>query len=115
MDDQTMRTAVEDEAVELDVSDSSPESAPVLDTSAESADAVEETPEEAAAREAAELAEKKEREAREAAERAAADEAAREERAQAAVEKLSKGAGWAAQAGVYYDACLLYTSPSPRD
>lgn len=104
MDDQTMRTAVEDEAVELDVSDSSPESAPVLDTSAESADAVEETPEEAAAREAAELAEKKEREAREAAERAAADEAAREERAQAAVEKLSKGAGWAAQAGVYYDA-----------
>lgn len=104
MDDQTMRTAVEDEAVELDVSDSSPESAPVLDTSAEAADAAEETPEEVAAREAAELAEKREREAREAAERAAADEAAREARAQAAVEKLSKGAGWAAQAGVYYDA-----------
>ena len=33
-----------------------------------------------------------------------ADEAAREERAQAAVERLSQGAGWAAQAGVYYDA-----------
>lgn len=97
MDDQTMCTAIDDDVVELDVSDASLEPAPA-------ADAVEETPEEVAAREAAELAEKREREAREAAQRAAADEAAREERAQAAVEKLSKGAGWAAQAGVYYDA-----------
>lgn len=97
MEDQTMLEAIGDNAVELDVSDASLESAPA-------ADAAEETPEEVAAREAAELAEKREREAREAAERAAADEAAREERAQAAVEKLSKGAGWAAQAGVYYDA-----------
>ena len=104
MDDQTMLAAIDDEAVELDANDVSLDSAPVLDTSAETADAVEETPEQVAAREAAELAEKREREAREAAERAAADEAAREERAQAAVEKLSKGAGWAAQAGVYYDA-----------
>lgn len=97
MEDQTMLEAIGDDAVELDVSDASLEPAPA-------ADAAEETPEEVAAREAAELAEKREREAREAAERAAADEAAREERAQAAVEKLSKGAGWAAQAGVYYDA-----------
>ena len=104
MDDQTMLAAVDDEAVEPDANDASPDSTTALDASAEDADAVEETPEEVAAREAAELAEKKEREAREAAERAAADEAAREERAQAAVEKLSKGAGWAAQAGVYYDA-----------
>ena len=104
MDDQTMLVAVDDEAVEPDANDASPDSTTALDASAEAADAVEETPEEVAAREAAELAEKKEREAREAAERAAADEAAREERAQAAVEKLSKGAGWAAQAGVYYDA-----------
>lgn len=104
MDDQTMLAAVDDEAVEPDANDASPDSTTALDASAETADAVEETPEEVAAREAAELAEKKEREAREAAERAAADEAAREERAQAAVEKLSKGAGWAAQAGVYYDA-----------
>ena len=103
MDDQTMLAAVDDEAVEPDANDASPDSTTALDASAEAADAVEETPEEVAAREA-ELAEKKEREAREAAERAAADEAAREERAQAAVEKLSKGAGWAAQAGVYYDA-----------
>lgn len=104
MDDQTMLAAVDDEAVEPDANDASPDSTTALDASAEAADAVEETPEEVAAREAAELAEKKEREAREAAERASADEAAREERAQAAVEKLSKGAGWAAQAGVYYDA-----------
>ena len=104
MDDQTMLAAVDDEAVEPDANDASPDSTTALDASAEAADAVEETPDEVAAREAAELAEKKEREAREAAERAAADEAAREERAQAAVEKLSKGAGWAAQAGVYYDA-----------
>ena len=104
MDDQTMLAAIDDEAVEPDANDASPDSMTALDASAEAADAVEETPEEVAAREAAELAEKKEREAREAAERAAADEAAREERAQAAVEKLSKGAGWAAQAGVYYDA-----------
>ncbi len=104
MDDQTMLAAVDDEAVEPDANEASPDSTTALDASAEAADAVEETPEEVAAREAAELAEKKEREAREAAERAAADEAAREERAQAAVEKLSKGAGWAAQAGVYYDA-----------
>ena len=104
MDDQTMLAAIDDEAVEPDANDASPDSTTALDASAEAADAVEETPEEVAAREAAELAEKKEREAREAAERAAADEAAREERAQAAVEKLSKGAGWAAQAGVYYDA-----------
>lgn len=104
MDDQTMLAAIDDEAVEPDANDASPDSMTALDASAEAADAAEETPEEAAAREAAELAEKKEREAREAAERAAADEAAREERAQAAVEKLSKGAGWAAQAGVYYDA-----------
>ena len=104
MDDQTMLAAVDDEAVEPDANDASPDSTTALDASAEAADAVEETPEEVAAREAADLAEKKEREAREAAERAAADEAAREERAQAAVEKLSKGAGWAAQAGVYYDA-----------
>ena len=104
MDYQTMLAAVDDEAVEPDANDASPDSTTALDASAEAADAVEETPEEVAAREAAELAEKKEREAREAAERAAADEAAREERAQAAVEKLSKGAGWAAQAGVYYDA-----------
>ena len=104
MDDQTMLAAVDDEAVEPVANDASPDSTTALDASAEAADAVEETPEEVAAREAAELAEKKEREAREAAERAAADEAAREERAQAAVEKLSKGAGWAAQAGVYYDA-----------
>ena len=104
MDDQTMLAAVDDEAVEPDANDASPDSTTALDASAEAADAVEETPEEVAAREAAELAEKKEREAREAAERAAADEAAREERAQAAVEKLSKGAGWASQAGVYYDA-----------
>ena len=104
MDDQTMHAAIDDEAVEPDMSVASPESVPAIDESVEAADAVEETPEEAAAREAAELAEKREREAREAAERAAADEAAREERAQAAVEKLSKGAGWAAQAGVYYDA-----------
>lgn len=97
MDDQTMLAAIDDEAVEPDAIDVSLEPAPA-------ADAAEETPEEVAAREAAELAEKREREAREAAERAAADEAAREERAQAAVEKLSKGAGWAAQAGVYYDA-----------
>lgn len=104
MDDQTMLAAIDDEAVELDVNDASPDSTTALDASAEAADTAEETPEEVAAREAAELAEKREREAREAAERAAADEAAREERAQAAVEKLSKGAGWAAQAGVYYDA-----------
>ena len=104
MDDQTMLAAVDDEAVEPDANDASPDYTTALDASAEAADAVEETPEEVAAREAAELAEKKEREAREAAERAAADEAAREERAQAAVEKLSNGAGWAAQAGVYYDA-----------
>ena len=104
MDDQTMLAAVDDEAVEPDANDASPDSTTALDASAEAADAVEETPEEVAAREAAELAEKKEREAREAAERAAADEAAREERAQSAVDKLSKGAGWAAQAGVYYDA-----------
>ena len=104
MDDQTMLAAIDDEAVEPDMSVASPESVPAIDESAEAVDTVEETPEEAAAREAAELAEKREREAREAAERAAADEAAREERAQAAVEKLSKGAGWAAQAGVYYDA-----------
>lgn len=104
MDDQTMLAAVDDEAVEPDANEASPDSTTALDASAEAADAVEETPEEVAAREAAELAEKKEREAREAAERAAADEAAREERAQAAVEKLSQGAGWAAQAGVYYDA-----------
>lgn len=104
MDDQTMLAAIDDEAVEPDANDASPDSMTALDASAEAADAVEETPEEVAAREAAELAEKREREAREAAERAAADEAAREERAQAAVEKLSKGAGWAAQAGVYYDA-----------
>lgn len=104
MDDQTMLAAIDDEAVEPDANDASPDSTTALDASAEAADAVEETPEEVAAREAAELAEKREREAREAAERAAADEAAREERAQAAVEKLSKGAGWAAQAGVYYDA-----------
>lgn len=97
MEDQTMLAATGDDVVELDVSDASLEPAPA-------ADAAEETPEEVAAREAAELAEKREREAREAAERAAADEVAREERAQAAVEKLSKGAGWAAQAGVYYDA-----------
>ena len=97
MDDQTMLAAIDDEAVEPDANDVTLEPAPA-------ADAAEETPEEVAAREAAELAEKREREAREAAERAAADEAAREERAQAAVEKLSKGAGWAAQAGVYYDA-----------
>lgn len=104
MDDQTMLAAIDDEAVEPDANDASPDSTTALDASAEAADAAEETPEEVAAREAAELAEKREREAREAAERAAADEAAREERAQAAVEKLSKGAGWAAQAGVYYDA-----------
>lgn len=104
MDDQTMFAAIDDEAVEPDANDASPDSTTALDASAEAADAAEETPEEVAAREAAELAEKREREAREAAERAAADEAAREERAQAAVEKLSKGAGWAAQAGVYYDA-----------
>ena len=104
MDDQTMLAAIDDGAVEPDANDASPDSTTVLDASAEAADAAEETPEEVAAREAAELAEKREREAREAAERAAADEAAREERAQAAVEKLSKGAGWAAQAGVYYDA-----------
>ena len=104
MDDQTMLAAIDDEAVEPDANDASPDSTTALDASAEAADAVEETPEEVAAREAAELAEKKEREAREAAERAAADEAAREERARTAVEKLSKGAGWAAQAGVYYDA-----------
>ena len=104
MDNQTMLAAIDDTAVEPDMSDASLESAPVVDEPVETTDAVEETPEEAAAHEAAELAEKKEREAREAAERAAADEAAREERAQAAVEKLSKGAGWAAQAGVYYDA-----------
>lgn len=104
MDDQTMLAAIDDEAVEPDANGASPDSTTALDASAEAADAAEETPEEVAAREAAELAEKKEREAREAAERAAADEAAREERAQAAVEKLSKGAGWAAQAGVYYDA-----------
>ena len=104
MDDQTMLAAIDDEAVEPDANDASPDSTTALDASAEAADAAEETLEEVAAREAAELAEKREREAREAAERAAADEAAREERAQAAVEKLSKGAGWAAQAGVYYDA-----------
>lgn len=104
MDDQTMLAAIDDEAVEPDANDASPDSMTALDASAEAADAAEETPEDVAAREAAELAEKREREAREAAERAAADEAAREERAQAAVEKLSKGAGWAAQAGVYYDA-----------
>lgn len=104
MDDQTMLAAIDDEAVEPDANDASPDSTTALDASAEAAAAAEETPEEVAAREAVELAEKKEREAREAAERAAADEAAREERAQAAVEKLSKGAGWAAQAGVYYDA-----------
>lgn len=104
MDDQTMLAAIDDEAVEPDANDASPDSTTALDASAEAADAAEETPEEVAAREAAELVEKREREAREAAERAAADEAAREERAQAAVEKLSKGAGWAAQAGVYYDA-----------
>ena len=76
-----------------------------------------ETPEEAAAREAAELAAKQAREAEEAAERAAADEAAREERAQAAVERLSHGAGWAAQAGVYYDAshgAVKATSATPK-
>ena len=104
MDDQTMLAAIDDEAVEPDANDASPDSTTALDALAEAADTAEETPEEVAAREAAELAEKREREAREAAERAAADEAAREERAQAAVEKLSKGAGWAAQAGVYYDA-----------
>ena len=104
MDDQTMLAAIDDEAVEPDANDASPDSTTALDASAEAADTAEETPEEVAACEAAELAEKREREAREAAERAAADEAAREERAQAAVEKLSKGAGWAAQAGVYYDA-----------
>lgn len=104
MDDQTMLAAIDDEDVEPDANDASPDSTTALDALAEAADAAEETPEEVAAREAAELAEKREREAREAAERAAADEAAREERAQAAVEKLSKGAGWAAQAGVYYDA-----------
>ena len=104
MDDQTMLTAIDDTAAEPDMNDASLDSAPAVDESVETTDTVEETPEEAAAREAAELAEKREREAREAAERAAADEAAREERAQAAVEKLSKGAGWAAQAGVYYDA-----------
>ena len=104
MDDQTMLTAIDDTAAEPDMNDASPECALAVDESVETTDTVEETPEEAAAREAAELAEKREREAREAAERAAADEAAREERAQAAVEKLSKGAGWAAQAGVYYDA-----------
>ena len=104
MDDQTMLTAIDDTAVEPDMNDASLDSTPAVDESVETTDTVEETPEEAAAREAAELAEKKEREAREAAERAAADEAAREERARTAVEKLSKGAGWAAQAGVYYDA-----------
>ncbi len=104
MDDQTMLAAIDDEAVEPDANDASPDSTTALDASAEAADAAEETLEEVAAREATELAEKRGREAREAAERAAADEAAREERAQAAVEKLSKGAGWAAQAGVYYDA-----------
>ena len=104
MDDQTMLTAIGDTAAEPDMSDASLDSTPAVDESVETTDTVEETPEEPAAHEAAELAEKKEREAREAAERAAADEAAREERAQAAVEKLSKGAGWAAQAGVYYDA-----------
>ena len=101
MDDQTMHTAIDSEAAELDANDVSPESVPAADESVESTDAAVETPEEAAAREAAELAEKREREA---AQRTAADEAAREERAQAAVEKLSQGAGWAAQAGVYYDA-----------
>ena len=104
MDDQTMLTAIDDTAAEPDMNDASLDSAPAVDESVETTDTVEETPEEAAAREAAELAEKREREAREAAERAAADEAAREERARTAVEKLSKGAGWAAQAGVYYDA-----------
>ena len=104
MDDQTMLTAIDDTAAEPDMNDASLDSTPAVDESVETTDTVEETPEEAAAREAAELAEKKEREAREAAERTAADEAAREERARTAVEKLSKGAGWAAQAGVYYDA-----------
>lgn len=105
MDDKTMCTAIDDEAAELDAADARVELAPAEDaTVAPEVTETAETPEEVAAREAAELAEKREREAREAAERAAADEAAREERAQAAVEKLSKGAGWAAQAGVYYDA-----------
>ena len=75
-----------------------------------------ETPDERETREAAELAAKQAREAEEAAERAAADEAAREERAQAAVERLSQGAGWAAQAGVYYDAshgAVKATSTAP--
>lgn len=80
------------------------EAAPVPDQPIAMADETPETPEAAAAREAAELAARQAREAEEAAERAAADEAAREERAQAAVERLSQGAGWAAQAGVYYDA-----------
>ena len=78
MDDQTMLAAIDDEAVEPDANDASPDSTTALDASAEAADAAGETPEEVAAREAAELAEKREREAREAAERAAADEAARE-------------------------------------
>ncbi len=105
MDDQTMCTAIDDETAELDAADVRAESVLAADAMVEpeAAETVE-SPEEVAAREAAELAEKREREAREAAQRAAADEAAREERAQAAVEKLSKGAGWAAQAGVYYDA-----------
>ena len=58
MDDQTMLAAVDDEAVEPDANDASPDSTTALDASAEAADAVEETPEEVAAREAAELAEK---------------------------------------------------------
>lgn len=105
MDDQTMCTAIDDETAELDAADVRAESVLAADATVEpeAAETVE-SPEEVAAREAAEHAEKREREAREAAERAAADEAAREERAQAAVEKLSKGAGWAVQAGVYYDA-----------
>ena len=56
MDDQTMLAAVDDEAVEPDANDASPDSTTALDASAEAADAVEETPEEVAAREAAELA-----------------------------------------------------------
>lgn len=67
-------------------------------------DEAQETPEQAVERQAREEAEKEQQRVREAAERAEADEAAREERAQAAVERLSQGAGWAAQAGVYYDA-----------
>ena len=51
MDDQTMLTAIDDTAAEPDMNDASPECALAVDESVETTDTVEETPEEAAARE----------------------------------------------------------------